>query len=89
MSQTNRVVRHKTNARKDYERQKNRRVLVCYENTPVKTYHGLTPREALVEHAKGLGYDKKDCILVGNTMTCGHMRTWFSAVDVPSSVESP
>jgi hypothetical protein len=83
VSQTNRVVRHKTNARKDYQRQARRRVVVCYEDEPVKTYEGLTPREALVEHAKKLGYGREDCILVGNTMTCGRMRTWFSAVDVP------
>ena len=84
MSQTNRVVRHKTNARKNYTKPL-REVIVFHEadgHVHTARYAAESLRAALHMHAENLNYATDERIIVGNVMTIDAEPGQFVAVEV-------
>ena len=84
MSQTNRVVRHKTNARKNYEKPL-RSVIVYHENDGhafTCAHQAESLRAALHQHAEELDVPKEDRIVVGNVMTVTGRNLPFVAIEL-------
>lgn len=84
MSQTNRVVRHKTNARKNYTKPL-REVVVAYEHdghVQTARYQAESLRAALHVHAEMLDIPTDERVIVGNVMTARAWPGTFVAVEV-------